>query len=210
MFDNRTDAGERLAALLTEREIEADIVLAVPRGGLPAGRAVADRLAVPLDIVSARKIGAPWNAELAVGAVASDGSVWLNDALIDQAGIDDDYIDDQRERERAAARQRVDSYRGDRPPLDLDGKRVVVVDDGIATGATMRACLRQIAAAGADRIVLAVPVAPPDTLEQLEACVDELVCVEAPADFGAVGRFYRAFDQVTDEQARSYLTTDDT
>ena len=208
MFDDRTDAGERLADLLVEREVEADIVLAVPRGGLPVGRAVADRLGVPLDIVSARKIGAPWNPELAIGAVASDGSVWLNEELIAQSGIDDEYVVDQREREREAARDRVDEYRGQRPPLDLTGKRVVVVDDGVATGATMHACLRQVAADGADRIVLAVPVAPPDTLERLEAETDDAVCVETPSNFGAVGRFYRTFDQVTDEQARSYLSTD--
>jgi len=208
MFDNRIDAGERLADLLVERGVEADIVLAVPRGGLPLGRVVADRLGVPLDIVSARKIGAPWNPELAIGAVASDGSVWLNDELIAQSGIDDEYVADGREREREAARERVDKYRGDRPPLDLTGKRVVVVDDGVATGATMHACLRQVASAGAERIVLAVPVAPPDTLERLEADADDAVCVESPSQFGAVGRFYRTFDQVTDEQARSYLSTD--
>ncbi|QZX99070.1 phosphoribosyltransferase [Halobaculum rubrum] len=208
MFDNRTDAGERLADLLVERGVEADVVLAVPRGGLPLGRVVADRLGVPLDIVSARKIGAPWNPELAIGAVASDGSAWLNDELIAQSGIDDGDVADRREREREAARERVDEYRGDRPPMDLTGKRVVVVDDGVATGATMHACLRQVAAAGADRVVLAVPVAPPDTLRDLESEADEVVCVETPSQFGAVGRFYRTFDQVTDEQARSYLSTD--
>ncbi|QZP39747.1 phosphoribosyltransferase [Halobaculum magnesiiphilum] len=208
MFEDRNDAGDRVAALLAERGVEAEIVLAVPRGGLPIGRAVADRLGVPLDIVSARKIGAPWNPELAIGAVASDGSVWLNEELIADAGIDDEYVAERREREREAAREKVDRYRGDRPPLELAGKRVVVVDDGVATGATMHACLRQIAAADADRIVLAVPVAPPDTLARLAAEVDDVVCVETPSSFGAVGQFYRIFDQVTDEQARSYLTTD--
>lgn len=208
MFDNRTDAGERLADLLVERGVEADVVLGVPRGGLPVGRVVADRLGIPLDIVSARKIGAPWNPELAIGAVASDGSVWLNDDLIAASGIDDEYVADRREHEREAARERVDEYRGDRPPLDLTGKRVVVVDDGVATGATMHACLRHVASAGAERIVLAVPVAPPDTLERLEGDADDAVCVETPSNFGAVGRFYRTFEQVTDEQARSYLSTD--
>lgn len=209
MFRNRTDAGEQLADLLVERGVTADIVLAVPRGGLPVGRAVADRLEVPLDIVSARKIGAPWNPELAIGAVASDGSFWLSEELIADTGIGEQYIAERREREREAAREKVDRYRGDRPPLELAGKRVVIVDDGVATGATMHACLRQIAAADADRVVLAVPVAPPDTLDRLAGEVDDVVCVETPSAFGAVGRFYRVFDQVTDEQARSYLTPDE-
>ena len=208
MFENRTDAGERLADLLEARGVDADLVLAAPRGGLPVGRVVADRLGLPLDIVSARKIGAPWNAELAIGAVASDGSVWLNDELLSTSGIDDEYVEEHREREREAARERVDSYRGDRPPLDLEGKRVIVVDDGVATGATMHACLERIAAGGAEQVVLAVPVAPPETLSELGTKVDEVVCVEAPSQFGAVGRFYRTFDQVTDEQARSYLADD--
>ncbi|GAA0202924.1 phosphoribosyltransferase [Halobaculum roseum] len=208
MFEDRNDAGDRVADLLAERGVEADIVLAVPRGGLPVGRAVADRLEVPLDIVSARKIGAPWNPELAIGAVAGDGSVWLNEELIAEAGIGDEYVSERREHEREVAREKVDRYRGDRPPLELAGKRVVVVDDGVATGATMHACLRQIVAADADRIVLAVPVAPPDTLARLAAEVDDVVCVEIPSSFGAVGQFYRTFDQVTDDDARSYLTTD--
>jgi predicted phosphoribosyltransferase len=209
MFDNRTDAGEQVADLLVERGVTADIVLAVPRGGLPVGRAVADRLDAPLDIVSARKIGAPWNRELAIGAVASDGSVWLNEALIAEAGIDDEYVAEHREREREAARDKLERYRGDRPPLALAGKRVVVVDDGVATGATMQACLRQIADADAGYLVLAVPVAPPDTLERLAEEVDQVVCVDVHSSFGAVGRFYRRFEQVTDDEARSYLTTDE-
>ena len=136
MFRNRTDAGRRLADLLDDEDVEADVVLAVPRGGLPVGRVVADRLGVPLDIVAARKIGAPRNPELAIGAVASDGTVWLNDDLIENLGVQDSYLADHTERERAAAVEKVDRYRGDRPPRDLRGKTVVIVDDGVATGAT--------------------------------------------------------------------------
>jgi predicted phosphoribosyltransferase len=205
MFVDRTDAGERLAAVLEDRGVDADVVLAIPRGGLPVGRAVADALDAPLDVVAARKIGAPGNPELAVGAVAADGTVWLNDEYIADLGVGDDYVDGAIDRERAAAREKVERYRGDRPPLDLRGKRVVVVDDGVATGATTIACLRQVRDAGAARVVLAVPVGPPDTLERLSGEADDVICVETPPQFGAVGQFYESFAQVSDEDAMTYL-----
>jgi len=208
MFRNRADAGEQLAQLVDDRDIEADIVLAIPRGGLPVGRAVADALGVPLDIVAARKIGAPGNPELAIGAVAADGSVWLNDRLIDQMGLDEDYIQDGIEREGGNARAKVDRYRGDHPAPELAGKKVLIVDDGVATGATTTACIRQVRNAGAERVVLGVPVGPPDSIERLRSEVDEVVCVETPPHFGAVGQFYETFTQVTDEQAIEYLRRD--
>jgi predicted phosphoribosyltransferase len=205
MFDDRTDAGRQLADLIEGHDVEADVVLAIPRGGLPVGRAVADALAVPLDIVAARKLGAPGNPEFAIGAVASDGTVFLNDEYIDQLGVDESYVDDAIERERAAAQEKVDRYRGERPPLDLHDKTVVVVDDGVATGATTIACLRQIREAGAARVVLAVPVGPPDTIERLGAEADEVLCVETPPSFMAVGQFYASFTQVSDDEAMRYL-----
>jgi len=205
MFDDRADAGRQLADLIEGHDVDADIVLAIPRGGLPVGRAVADALAVPLDIVAARKLGAPGNPEFAIGAVASDGTIFLNDEYIDQLGVDESYVDDAIERERAAAQEKVDRYRGERPPLDLHDKTVVVVDDGVATGATTIACLRQIRAAGAARVVLAVPVGPPDTIERLGAEADEVLCVETPPSFMAVGQFYASFTQVSDDEAMRYL-----
>jgi len=205
MFTDRTDAGRQLAALLDEQGIVADIVLAIPRGGLPVGRAVADSLDAPLDIVAARKLGAPGNPELAIGAVASDGTVWLNESLIADLGVSEASLDDQIDRERAAAAAKVDRYRGDRPPLDVAGKRVVVVDDGVATGATTTACLRQLRNANAESVVLAVPVAPPDTVDRLQREADEVVCVEAPPQFQAVGQFYERFEQVVDDEAVTYL-----
>lgn len=207
-FTDRTDAGRRLAAVLDDRGIAADVVLAIPRGGLPVGRAVADALGAPLDVVSARKLGAPGNPELAIGAVASDGTVWLNDPLIRELGIDDEYVDDRIDRERAAALEKVERYRGSRPALDLRGRTVLVVDDGVATGATTIACLRLVRAAGADRVVLAVPVAPPEAVDRLRGEADDVICVETPSRFGAVGRFYESFEQVSDERARAYLDTD--
>lgn len=205
MFSDRTDAGRRLAERLRERGVTADVVLAIPRGGLPVGRAVADALGLPLDVVAARKLGAPGNPELAVGAVAADGTVWLNDPFVAQLGLDRTGLEDAIERERAVAQQKVERYRGDRPPLDLRRKTVLVVDDGVATGATTIACLRQVRAGGAARVVLGVPVGPPDAVARLEQEADEVVCVATPADFGAVGRFYDSFTQVSDEEAMGYL-----
>ncbi|WP_049986145.1 phosphoribosyltransferase [Halobellus rufus] len=205
MFKDRTDAGSRLADALVDSGVTADVVLAVPRGGLPVGRVVADRLGVPLDIVAARKIGAPGNPELAIGAVASDGTRWTNDSLIEELGVEESYLAEQTEREREAARSKLQRYRGDRPQLELDGKRVLIVDDGVATGATTTACIRQVHAAGAEQVILAVPVAPHRTIERLRSEVDELVCVEVPSYFGAVGQFYESFEQVSDERARAYL-----
>ncbi|WP_336036974.1 phosphoribosyltransferase [Halobacterium yunchengense] len=205
MFTDRTDAGRRLADRLEADGVDADVVLAIPRGGLPVGRVVADRLGVPLDVVAARKLGAPGNPELGVGAVASDGTVWLNDSLLGDLGVGDDYVDAAVERERAVAEEKVRRYRGDRPPLDLRGKTVLVVDDGVATGATTTACLRQVRSEGAARVVLAVPVGPPETVDRLRGEADAVVCVETPQYFGAVGQFYESFDQVSDEQARASL-----
>lgn len=205
MFRDRADAGEQLAQLIEDRDIEADVVLAIPRGGLPVGRVVADALGIPLDIIAARKIGAPGNPELAIGAVAADGSVWLNDRLIDQIGVDDEYIEEGIDRERENARAKVDRYRGDHPTPELSGKRVLIVDDGVATGATTTACIRQARNAGADRVILGVPVGPPDSIDRLRSEVDEMICVETPPHFGAVGQFYESFIQVTDEEAIEYL-----
>lgn len=204
-FHDRTDAGEQLAAVVRERVPDADLVLAIPRGGLPLGRAVADALDVPLDVVVAKKIGAPGNPEFAIGAVAADGSVWRNQDAFAFRDIDEEYFEQALAEEAANARQKAERYRGDRPPLDLDGKTDVVVDDGVATGSTTRACLEQVLSSGAERVVLAVPVGPPDTVSDLRAVADDVVVLATPVPFGGVGRFYERFDQVSDEEAMAYL-----
>jgi len=204
-FADRTDAGERLAEAVRERDIAADIVLAIPRGGLPVGRAVADALGVPLDVAVAAKLGAPGNPELAIGAAASDGSVWLDDDIVQRLGVDATYVERERERASAKAREKAARYRGGDDPPALAGKRVLVVDDGLATGATARAAVGLVRDAGAATVVLAVPVGPPETAAALREVADEVVCVSTPAVFGAVGRFYRRFEQVSDETAMSYL-----
>ena len=204
-FEDRTDAGQRLGQALAERGIDADVVLAIPRGGLPLGRAVADALDAPLDVVVASKIGAPGNPEYALGAVASDGSVWRNEVAIRGTGADEAYFDREREREAEVAREKASRYREGGPPPDLTGQTVVVVDDGVATGSTVRACLEMLGGTEAARVVLAIPVGPPDTVRELEGQADEVVCLETPSSFGGVGRFYARFDQVPDEEAMSYL-----
>jgi predicted phosphoribosyltransferase len=193
MFENRTAAGERLADALDREDIHADVVVAIPRGGLPVGRPVADRLGVPLGVVVASKIGAPGNPEYALGAVAEDGTVCLDDDVVERLGVEESYLARERDRERAVAEEKAESYRGG-PRPSFTGERVVVVDDGVATGATMRACLQ-----------LAVPVGPPDTLSALAEIADRVVAVERPARFRAVGAHYRDFDQVSDEEAIGYL-----
>ncbi|GAB6860140.1 phosphoribosyltransferase [Haloplanus litoreus] len=204
-FADRTEAGRRLANELVERDVEADVVLAIPRGGLPLGRIVAGALDAPLDIVVASKIGAPGNPEYAIGAVGSDGSAWLDEDTIDRLGVSESYVETEREREATAAREKASRYRGDRPAPDLTGKSVVVVDDGVATGATAIAALRLVRAKGADHVVLAVPVGPPDTVARLDTECDAVVSLLTPSSFGAVGAFYDQFGQVSDEEAMTYL-----
>ncbi|WP_152039376.1 phosphoribosyltransferase [Salinigranum salinum] len=205
MFADRTEAGGRLADRLASEGVEADLVLAIPRGGLPVGRAVADRLGAPLDVVVAVKLGAPGNPELAVGAVAGDGSVWTNDDLVSRLGVRDDYLQEERARGQAAASEKVRQYRGGDPLPRLDGRHVVIVDDGLATGATALACVRQVQAAGAEQVTLAVPVAAPESAARVRDAGARVVAVETPEMFGAVGQYYRDFRQVRDAEALTYL-----
>ena len=205
MFQDRLAAGERLGERLAECGLGIGVVLGIPRGGLPVARPVADVLECPLDVVVASKIGAPHNAELALGAVAADGSAWYNDALIDRLEVETEYFDQEREHEAEVAREKERRYRGAERGVDLGGETVVVVDDGLATGATALACLRQVREAGAERVVSAVPVGSKSAIGRLEREADEVVCLKIPDSFGAVGQFYRSFEQVPDEEALEYL-----
>ncbi|GAB7018293.1 phosphoribosyltransferase [Halostagnicola bangensis] len=205
MFEDRTDAGDRLASELERRGTTADVVLGIPRGALPVARPVADALGAELDVVVARKLGAPNNPELALGAVASEGSVWLNDALVERLNVSESYLESVRADEAENAREKADRYRETPGLPDLEGKRVVVVDDGVATGATAIACLKQVREANAAHVTLAVPVGPSDSLVDLEDEADDVIALRSPADFRAVGQYYRTFGQVTDEEAIEYL-----
>jgi predicted phosphoribosyltransferase len=205
MFRDRADAGEQLADRLAGEGIEADLVLAIPRGALPVARPVADRLDAPLDIVAAKKLGMPGNPEYAIGAVAADGSSWLNDDLILRHDVEDAYVEQERQRAAETAEEKVERYRQGRPAPQIEGQTVVLVDDGVATGATARACLRQLRNAGAKRVILAVPVGPPDSIEALRRAADEVVVLQTPSNFRAVGGHYERFGQVSDDEAMEYL-----
>lgn len=205
MFQDRTDAGGQLGERIAKDGVNADIVLGIPRGALPVARPVADELDVPLDIVVASKLGAPGNAELAIGAVASDGSLWLNDDLVDQLQVSEDFIEEEREAEAENAHEKATQYREDGRLPELRGKHVVIVDDGVATGATAMACLKQVKEADVARITLAVPVGSPESLTELEAEADAVAALEMPRDFRAVGEYYQDFGQVSDEEAMAYL-----
>lgn len=205
MFTDRTDAGEQLAVELRRLDIEADMILGIPRGGLPVARPVADALDAPLDVIVASKVGAPGNPELAVAAVADDGTTWRNDSLIGSLDLTTGYLEDETEHEQRAAAEKRRRYREGRPPLDLAGKHVLVVDDGLATGATMFACVERVREAGAASVAAAVPVGSPRTADELERLVDRLVVLETPRNFSAVGQFFRDFSQVTDEEAMALL-----
>jgi predicted phosphoribosyltransferase len=199
IFANRCDAGRRLAQKLAAYRQDEPIVLALPRGGVPVGYEVAHALGVGLDVLVVRKLGAPGHAELAIGAVTAD-LVVLDDEIIGLLGVPQSYIDRAVEREQREAARRAELFRGDRPPLNVRGRTVILVDDGIATGSTMLAAVDAVRRLGAQRIVVATPVAPPDAVTRLRAQADEVVCVDTPADFPAVGVFYEDFGQTSDEE----------
>lgn len=201
LFENRQDAGRRLAVALEALAPKHPVVLALPRGGVPVAVEVARALKAPLDLVLVRKIGVPEQPELALGAV-TDGPVpdrVIDTAMLAKFGIDPGYVEEATARHLAEIERRRARYLGGRKALALDGRTVVVVDDGIATGATMRVALRAVRRAGAARIVLAVPVAPAETLDALRSEADSVVCLATPDPFWAVGSHYRDFAQVSDD-----------
>lgn len=201
MFKDRADAGEKLAAEVARHDFADTVVLALPRGGVAVAAAVASRLSAPLDIVLIRKIGAPHQPELALGAIA-DGphpEVVLNEDLMSHVSLPEGYLDEQRRAKLMEIEDRRARYLGGRRPLDLEGRTAIVVDDGIATGATTRAALRGVRRRGARRVVLAVPVAPLETLRALRDEVDDVVCLATPSPFYAIGQFYADFTQVSDQ-----------
>jgi predicted phosphoribosyltransferase len=204
IFADRIDAGERLAKGLAHLAGSDCVVLAIPRGGVIVGEVIARELGAPLDVVVPRKIGAPGNPELAIGAVAPGIRV-LDPRMVGALGVTDRYLDREIAEQEAEIERRQRAYRGGRPPQPVKGRVAIVVDDGVATGSTAVAALRWARARGAERVVLAVPVAPPQSLERLRAEADEVVVLETPQPFLAVGEWYRDFDQTTDEQVVSAL-----
>lgn len=202
MFLDREQAASQLAEALAAYRDQRPLVLGIPRGGVPMARQIADSLHGELDVVLVRKLGAPWSPELAIGAVDESG-VLLLDALADS--LPAAYVDEERERQLAVIRRRRASYTPVRPALPVSGRLVIVVDDGLATGATMLAALQSLRRKHPARLVCAVPVAPPDTLQRVRDCADEVVCLQVAHDFSAVGQFYRHFDEVSDAMVLAAL-----
>ncbi len=214
-FTDRTDAGRRLAARLVEssslrvadpRRGPAPVVLGLPRGGVPVAAEVARALGAPLDVVLVRKLGLPAQPELAMGALGEGGVEVLNPEVLEQGGVSDEELAAVREAEAAELARRARRYRGDRPRVPLAGRTAVVVDDGIATGATANAACRVVRAAGAARIVLAAPVAPSDWTRRLSEAADELVCVHVADEFYGIGQFYQDFRQTGDGEVVALLS----
>jgi putative phosphoribosyl transferase len=198
-FKNRVDAGRQLASALQSVSKSA-IVLAIPRGGLVVGFEVAKALSVPLDIVITRKIGAPDNPELAIGAVAEDGTAILDDGLVRMLQVSKGYISEEVEKQKMEIKRRLLRYRGDMPYPILEDREVIVVDDGVATGSTLKAAIMSIRKKRAKTIIVAVPVGPLNTVNELKRIVDNIVCLQTPEPFYAIGEFYDDFEQTEDDE----------
>ncbi|MFP4274795.1 MAG: phosphoribosyltransferase [Paracoccaceae bacterium] len=211
MFEDRADAAAKLTEAVAQAAPEAPVVLALPRGGVPVAAPVAARLGAPLDVLLVRKIGMPGHAELAAGALVEGDppKAVFNHALLRSAGLTETDFEAQVAEKTAELAERRRLWRAGHGPVDLRGRTAVIVDDGIATGATVRAALAGLRAQGATAIWIAVPVAPPDTLAELEAEADRVICLEAPRDFIAVGAHYRAFPQVADAEVSRILAEQD-
>lgn len=206
-FADRAEAGRRLGEKLVHLKDRQPVVLALPRGGVAVGFEIAQALAAPLDVVLVRKIGVPWQPELALGAV-SDGAEtekFIDNELAKVLSLPEHYVEEETARQLAEIERRRQIYCAGRPMLDIKGRTAIVVDDGIATGATMRVALRAARRRGPARLVLAVPVAPPETLAELGKEADETVCLDTPEMLGAIGFYYRDFHQMSDEEVTDLL-----
>ena len=204
-FSDRVEAGKRLASALTDFAGKNGIVLAIPRGGVVVGYEIAKALSLPLDVIIPRKIGAPDNPELAIGAMTEDGTIILDDNLITYIGVQRDYIKAESERQKHEIERRLKLYRQNEPYPSLKGLNVILVDDGIATGSTMKAALASVKNRGASTVTVAVPVGPPSTIKELKKQADRVVCLYTPEYFQAIGQFYTDFNQTTDEEVIQLL-----
>lgn len=205
VFQDRTDAGRRLAQKLMPFQGASTIVLALPRGGVVVGYEVAQALRAPLDVIITHKIPAPGNPEYAIGAVAENGEAQLNHAEIRALGISQGYIERETRAQLEEIGRRKQLYRGDRPLPSLKGRTVIIVDDGVATGYTMMAAIKAVKAEQPGKVIVAVPVGPAETVDELAEMADEVVVISTPVPFFAVGAFYRSFEQTPDADVQMIL-----
>lgn len=205
IFKNRKQAGEQLARRLVKYKGKKTVVLAIPRGGVVVGAEVARVLGCPLDVIVTRKIGAPGNPEFAIGAIGPYDQIFLNQEIIARYNIPKEYLNAEIGRQGLEMERRERAYRESRQPLGLKGKTVILVDDGIATGANVRVAVKSVKCQRPKKLILAVPVGPKETIEELKEEVDELVCLSTPSDFYAVGQFYQEFGQTSDEEVIEIL-----
>lgn len=207
LFADREEAGNALAALLRADERESLVVLGIPRGGVPVAAAIADDLGAELDVVVARKLGAPESAELAIGAVTANGGQYLNSEIIRELGVPDAYLRAEIAHQMEEAQRREELFRGSGQHIPLEGRTAIVVDDGLATGATMRAAARSVRRRGPKRVIIAVPVGSVEACAAMQEEADEVICPHRPDPFWAVGFYYRRFDPVPDEDVARVLAS---
>ena len=204
-FSDRVDAGKRLASALTDFKGKNALVLAIPRGGVVVAYEIAKALNLPLDVIIPRKIGAPDNSELAIGAMTKDGTIIVDKGLVAYLGVTESYIEEESDRQKHEIERRLKIYRPSEPYPNLKGKDVIIVDDGIATGSTMKAALASVKNRGAKTVTVAIPVGPPDTIRELEKQADRVLCLYTPEYFAAIGQFYRDFEQTSDKEVTELL-----
>ncbi len=204
MFADRQDAGRQLARALSAYKGRNPLILAIPRGAVPMGKTIADLLEGELDVVLVRKLTSPYSSEFALGAIDESGWAYIADYAA-SAGGTPEYLEREKQRQMETLRERRAQYTPLRPPVDPAGRIVIIIDDGLATGSTMIAALHATRAKNPARLICAVPVSPPDTLDKIRPLCDELVCLSAPPDFRAVGQFYMNFNQVSDDEVIEIL-----
>lgn len=204
-FKDRIQAGKKLTERLLKYKNENVIVLAIPRGGVVVAYEIAKTLNAPLDLIIPRKIGAPYQPELAIGAVTQDGTIILNEEIVNYLSIPEEYIKAEAERQKKEIERRLIKYRGNAIEPNVENKIVIIVDDGIATGATMIAAIASIRKKKPLKIIVAIPVAPPESLEKIKKYADEIVCLYTPEPFFAIGQFYEKFEQLEDEEVINLL-----
>lgn len=208
LFKNRQHVGTLLAAVLNKyKNVSNTVVIGLPRGGVVVAYEVAHTLNLPLDIICARKISAPNNPEFGIGAITETGESFIDQDLVERLDIPESYLVSEILKEKNEANRRLNTYRNNRPPLDLDGKTVILIDDGIATGVTMKAAIKSVKAKKGSKIIVAVPITSLNTMEEIKQEVDEVIYLAAPIFFQSVGQFYKDFSQTRDEEVVQLLNS---